>query len=286
MRWLVTGAAGQLGAAIAHRLRAGGHTVVQTTRRELDLTRHAAVMEVVEAAGPEVIVNCAAYNDVDGAEECPRDALDVNAFAVRSLARAAHERGATLVHYSTDFVFDGAADRPYTEADRPRPESVYAMSKYLGERFAADAARHFVLRVESLFGGPAGRSSIDRIASSLREGREAPVFVDRVVSPSYVEDVADATERLVAAGAPFGLYHCVNAGSCTWFGVGEELARLLGADPGLLRPVRVAEVPLKAKRPQFAALSNGKLAAAGIGMPTWQDAVARHVGRDLTGRNP
>jgi dTDP-4-dehydrorhamnose reductase len=276
MRLLVTGAAGQLGSAITARFGERGHEVVALGRGDLDVTAHDAVMEAVADHRPDVIVNCTAYNDVDGAERAHAAALDVNAFAVRSLARAAGIFGAVLVHYSTDFVFDGEASEPYRETDRARPQSVYGSSKLLGEWFAQDAARHYVLRVESLFGGPAARSSIDRIIDAQLEGREAPVFVDRYVSPTYVEDAVTATERLLELPAPPGLYHCVNSGHATWHAVAEEIARQAGVTPRL-RPVKVDEVKLRAPRPRFAALSNEKLRQAGAGMPAWQDAVGRYL---------
>ena len=119
------------------------------------------------------------------------------------------------MHYSTDFVFDGKATRPYVEEDVPNPQSVYAQSKLLGEWFALEAPRAFVLRVESLFGGANAKSSIDRIAQAIAEGREAKVFRDRTVSPSYVVDVAAATRALVERGEP-GLYHCVGTGHANW----------------------------------------------------------------------
>ena len=277
MRILVTGAAGQLGTVMTERCRRADHDVVAADRRTLDLTRHAEVLQFAHAARPHVIINCAAFNDVDGAESRHAEAFDVNAFAVRSLARAAAETGAVLVHYSTDFVFDGETDRPYSEDDRPRPQSVYASSKFLGECFARDAGRYYVLRVESLFGGPAPRSSIDRILASLTAGQPARLFVDRVVSPSYVEDVTTATWRLVETAAAPGLYHCVNSGHTTWFEVGREIARLTGAPEDLLVPVRVDEVTLLARRPKFAALNNDRLRTAGAPMPPWTDPLARYL---------
>lgn len=286
MKLLVTGSAGQLGTVIVRRFAASGHAVAALTRGELDITSHPAVMDAVRAAAPDVIVNCAAYNDVDGAESDYVTALDVNAFALRSLARAACEVGATLVHYSTDFVFAGLEPRAHSEDERPSPQSVYATSKLLGEWFAADVPRHYVLRVESLFGGPAARSSIDRIIDALMEGREARVFVDREVSPSYVEDVAWATERLLALDAAPGLYHCVNAGHATWAELAAEVARQAGIARPRLARVNVADVPLRARRPQYATLSNDKLRLAGVQMPTWQYAVARYLAARLGSRVP
>ena len=272
---LVVGAAGQLGSAMVRRL-SPETTVVGLTRRELELTNHAAVATVVARERPAVILNCAAFNAVDQAEGAVAYALAVNAFVPQSLARAARAVDATLVHYSTDFVFDGHASRPYTESDAPNPQSVYGQSKLIGEWLASDAPRAYVLRVESLFGGPAARSSIDRIIASLRSGEPARVFVDRVVTPSFVDDVVDATWSLLTREAEPGLYHVVNAGETTWHALGAEAARLLGTDANLV-PVRVADVPMRAARPQYCALSTARLAGAGVSMPAWQDALGRYI---------
>jgi dTDP-4-dehydrorhamnose reductase len=275
MKILVTGAAGQLGTTIATRY-VDRADVIGATRATLDLADPAAVRAFVARHAPDVVINCAAYNDVDGAEDAAEQAIRVNALAVESLARAAGAAGATFVHYSTDFVFDGHASAPYREEDPPAPQSVYGSSKLLGEWLAAECPRHYVLRVESLFGGSHRRSTIDRNIDAVREGRTARVFVDRTVTPSFVDDVADATWRLLSSAAPFGLYHCVNSGVTTWF----ELAREIGAAMSVqaqLVPMKVADVPMKARRPQYAALSNAKLARAGIAMPPWQDAVRRYL---------
>ncbi len=280
MKILVTGAAGQLGSVIVREC-APAHEVVPLTIDDLDLTRHDSVVATVARVAPHAIINCAAYNDVDGAEDHAVEALEVNGFAVRSLAAAARAAGAVLVHYSTDFVFDGTGGRPYTEEDRPEPSSFYAVSKLTGEWFARDAGRHYVLRVESLFGGEssdpsAHRSSVDRIVDAIRAGHEARVFVDRTVTPAYVVDVAAATRRLLESRAPHGLYHCVNSGVTTWFELAAEIARLLGL-PARLVAVPVADVTMRANRPKYCALANAKLAAAGFAMPAWQDALARYL---------
>jgi dTDP-4-dehydrorhamnose reductase len=275
-RVLVIGAAGQLGAAIVRTFAESG--VDALTRRDLDITDPASVRTRIGQLRPAVIVNCAAWNDVDGAEDNPTAALAVNAFAVRSLARAAEECGATLVHYGSDFVFDGDASQPYDERAEPAPRSSYAASKVIGEWFALDAPGSYVLRVESLFGCEAEwrgrRGTLDTIVDGIEQQREVRVFTDRVVSPSYIEDVAAATKHLVSSGAAPGLYHCVNSGAATWHEVAEEAARLLGVVPRF-NTITMAELKMKAPRPRYCALDNAKLAAAGFPMPPWQDALRR-----------
>jgi dTDP-4-dehydrorhamnose reductase len=279
VRIAVVGARGQLGAAIVHECR-DRHEAIAFDRAALDLTDDKAVAVAMEKARPDVIVNGAAYNDVDGAEDHAVDALSVNAFAVRALARAASATNASLVHYSTDFVFDGKASEPYVETDAPNPRSIYAASKLIGEWFAADAPRAYVLRVESLFGrapgGPAPRGSVESILRALEAGHDARVFEDRTVSPTYIVDGARATLALVEQNRAPGLYHCVNSGRCTWLEFARELARQMGVEPRLV-PVRMADIKFRADRPLYCALSNAKLAAAGFAMPTWQDALARYI---------
>lgn len=275
-RVMVVGAGGQLGSVVVRAF--GGLVAAAYTRAGLDITSRDAVGRAIDDAAPDAVVNCAAFNDVDAAEAQPEAALAVNALAVRTLAREAARAGARLVHYSTDFVFDGQADEPYDEAASPSPRSVYGASKLLGEWFALEAPGALVLRVESLFGTPRGwagrRGSMDGILARIEAGGEVPVFRDRVVSPSYMADVAAATRHLLASGAPGGVYHCVNSGHATWQEVAEEMARQLLISPRL-RPITMDEVPLRAARPRFCALSNAKLARTGFPMPSWQDALRR-----------
>lgn len=275
MKVLVAGAAGQLGTAIVDEF-GRDHAIVARGRSELDIADRERVLRLTRDVRPDVIINCAAYNDVDGAEDDPGAALEVNAFGVRCLAEAARRASAFFIHYGTDFIFDGEGSRPYLEQDPPNPRSAYAISKLLGEWFARDAPRHYILRVESLFGGSAARSSVDRIISALEAGQPARVFIDRTVSPSYVRDVASATRALVDGGADAGVYHCVNSGSVTWYELAKEVGRVLGVEPKL-EPVRVAQVPLRAARPKYCVLSNEKLSRAGVGMPPWRDALRRYL---------
>jgi dTDP-4-dehydrorhamnose reductase len=280
MRIAIAGAKGQLGAALVNECRRRHDDVMGLDRSALDVRNGRAVAEVMASLGPDIIVNCTGYNEVDAAEEHPIDALALNAFAVRALARAANNVGAALVHYGTDFVFDGMATTPRSETDPPNPKSVYATSKLLGEWFAGDVPRHYVLRVESLFGqaagGPPPKGSVAGIVDALIQGRVAKVLSERVVSPTFLADAAFATRELFERHAPSGLYHCVNSGHATWLDFAAEAARLLGVEPRF-EILRFADVKLPAARPQYCALSNAKLAALGIQMPSWQDALGRYV---------
>lgn len=275
-RVLVTGADGQLATFVARAL--ADCQVVALTRSSLDVTNAGAVGRAVAEARPTLIVNCAAFNDVDGAESRAIEALAVNAFAVRNLARAAAAVDATFVHYSTDFVLNTESTEPHTEDVPPAPRGVYASSKLLGEWFAREAPRAYVLRVESLFGSPAEwtgrRGTLDQIVDGLRDGRDVKVFTDRIVSPSYSKDIAAATRHLVTSGAPPGLYHCVNDGYATWYDVAAEAAAILRVTPRLV-PITLDQVTLRAPRPRYCALSPKKLGAAGYVMPTWQDGLRR-----------
>ena len=278
-RVLVTGAAGQLAASIIRAF--WDRDVIAHTHATLDVTDGVAVQREIGNARPDLIVNCAAFNQVDEAERRATDAFGINAFAVRNLARAAESCGAALVHYGSDFVFDGTATQPYDEVAAPGPRSVYASSKLVGEWLALEAPRAYVLRVESLFGSPADwtgrRGTLDGIVAGLEAGREVPVFTDRTVSPSYVVDIAAATRYLVDDDAAPGTYHCVNSGYGTWQEVALEVARILRV-PARLKLLTMDQVSLAAARPRFCALSNRKLAAAGFTMPPWQDALQRWLG--------
>ena len=273
---LIVGAAGRLGASIVDAY--AGAEVVAHTRATLDIADPEAVRRAVAETAPSAVINCAAFNDVDGAEDDPESAFAVNAFAVRSLARAAEACGAPFVHFGTDFVFDGEAAEPYAETSAPAPRSVYGLSKLLGDWFALDAPRGYVLRVESLFGAPVGWTgrggSLDFIIAGLEQGREVRVFTDRVVSPSYVHDIAHAVRQLLEANAVPGLYHCANSGHATWHEIAEEAARLLGVQPRF-QCITTNQAVFRAPRPRYCALAGRKLAEAGFTMPPWTDALRR-----------
>ncbi len=277
-RVLLTGAGGQLAAAIQTRF--GNHcALTAVTRQDCDIASSTDVTRVTHAVRPEVIINCASYNDVDGAERHPEAALAANGLALAVLAEAATRQDAVLLHYSTDFVFDPAVDPGPLREDAPTsPRSIYAQSKLLGEILARRVPQHYILRVASLFGGSRAKSSLDRLAAAIRRGDTVKAFANRTVTPSYVPDLADAAAALLAGDVPFGLYHCVNSGHGTWVDVACAIAVESGLDPDrAVMPVPFDPAAFPARRPTYAALSNAALAAHGVTMPSWRDAIGRYV---------
>jgi dTDP-4-dehydrorhamnose reductase len=289
MRVAVIGASGRLGAVLTAELASREHTVAALGSADLDLTRRDSVDETLGDFRPDAIVNCSAYNAVDAAQTDMASAFALNAAGPAFLADFARRSDAILVHYSTDFVFDGTASEPYTEESATNPLSVYGASKLAGENEARNAPRHYVLRIESLFGGvglKGHRSTVDHIADRIASGDLVRAAVDRTVSPTYVPDAARATADLLEGGIQYGLYHCVNGGYTTWYELAHEIARQLGAISANIVPMRADDLTVVAPRPRFCALANGKLAARGVTMPTWRSALARHLTASLPARLP
>ena len=221
MKALVLGAGGQLGSDLV-RLLPGA---VAMTREQLSVTDAAALRGALERHRPEVVFNCAAYNPVDKAETEPEQALAVNSDGAFNAAAACRSLGVLLVHYSTNFVFDGRLDRPYLESDAVGPLGAYARSKADGERrVLAEHPAALVIRTAALFGGIGSRakggSFPDRIVRAAREGRSLAVVADQKVNPTYTRDLAEASIELASSGMA-GLVHVVADGCCGW----DEFAR-------------------------------------------------------------
>ncbi len=226
MRIVLAGSQGRLGSALAVELQAAGHEVACLSHSNLDITKASQVCDVLQRLAPEAIVNCSAYNAVDAAESNENLAFAVNATGPAVLARAAAALGARLVHYSSDFVFDGMASDAYTEEALPRPLSVYGASKLAGEQAVQTLPQHYIVRVASLFGGSDSgpRATVDYIAATLSSGLPVRAIVDRTVTPSYVADVVRATRAMLEEDVPFGIYHCVASGTTNWYELAQEIA--------------------------------------------------------------
>jgi dTDP-4-dehydrorhamnose reductase len=291
-RVLLTGAGGQLAADLAATFAAAGYEVHSRRREDLDIADERAVRTALDDVRPSVVLNPAAYNRVDDAETDAAPAFAVNAYGPRVLARASADAGATLVHYSTDYVVAGARRRPYTEEDAPLPLSAYATSKLCGEYFVrAPAPRHYVLRVCGLF-GQAGRHTrhgnfVETMLRAAAAGRALRVVADQIVAPTAAHDVAVATLALVTGAAPYDLYHCTASGETSWYDYARAIFDLAGVTADL-SPTTAAAYGAPARRPAYSILDNAKLEAAGAPRPRhWREALVQYLASrqpDASGR--
>jgi dTDP-4-dehydrorhamnose reductase len=280
-RLAIVGAGGQLAFELARTFEGPGE-LVRLAHSDLDLLDHSRIRDVLTSIRPTHVLNGAAYNLVDRAEDEPHRAFALNADAVGALAETCQALGATFVHFSTDYVFDGRARRPYREEDAPNPLSAYAESKLAGERLALGRCeRAFVVRVCGLFGAarrPSGRGGnfVETMLRLAREGRTIRVVSDQVVGPSSALEVARKMWQVLRVGSP-GLYHVSNAGQTSWHGFAREIFRQNGLAPDL-RPVTTAEYGARAKRPAYSVLAHARLAALGEDdLSPWPDALAAYL---------
>ena len=280
---LVTGSAGQLGFELARLLEQHGD-VVAADRARLDLADPDAIVAAVRGAKPKLIVNAAAYTAVDLAEREPELAAAVNARAPGILAEEAKRAGAVLVHYSTDYVFDGTRTTPYPEDAATSPLNVYGATKLEGERaVAAVGGAALVFRTSWVY-GRRGKNFLRTIERLAAERDELRIVADQVGVPNWSRSLAEATERVVAQGLSAlaeraGLYHLSSTGRASWY----EFARAIvgaAARPRVV-PITTADYPLPARRPAFAVLDTSRFAAVfGFALPDWRDALARCLATD------
>ncbi len=271
-RLLITGGAGLLGREIEDAFR-GTYDLRTVDIADCDVTSQVQCRRTIGAFRPHVVVHCAAYTAVDKAESEEARAFDVNAGGTRNVARECRAQGALLVTFGSDYIFDGTSGRPYVEEDAARPLSAYGRSKWAAEEaLRAEAPDHLLVRTQWLF-GPHGRNFVFAILDKARRGEALRVVSDQRGSPTYARDVADATRRLVEAGAR-GTFHFSNDGEATWF---EYAAFVLErACPGrpTLTPAPAAELGYPAPRPAYAVLSTGKYRrVTGVAPRPWREAV-------------
>jgi dTDP-4-dehydrorhamnose reductase len=286
---LLVGSKGMLARAIT----AAAPAVYVTTGVDLpefDVTDQAQVFSLVESLHPDIIINCAAYTDVDGCETEAELANRVNGTAVGYLAAAAKKLDATLVHISTDYVFDGSKNAPYKEDDSTNPQSAYGHSKLLGEQALMESGleKYFILRTSWLY-GPGGKNFVETILRLAEEREELKVVDDQIGSPTFTADLAEAIFKLLAlsgpespASSPWGIYHFANEGQCSW----HEFACAIVAGarrhnlPVVTReilPITTEEYPLPAKRPANSVFDKSKYkAATGADIPKWRDSLQKY----------
>ncbi len=277
-RWLVTGSYGMLGHDVLAALEAVGETEVTGYDRDvLDITDPDAVLKVV--SGFDLVINCAAWTQVDAAEEHEPEAFAINAIGPAYLARACAAAGARMVHISTDYTFAGDADAPYAEAAPVAPRSAYGRTKAAGE-WAVRAelpGRHWIVRTAWLYGAH-GNNFVRTMARLERERETIEVVDDQRGQPTWSRDLAAAVLRLVRGDAPAGTYHGTSSGETTWFGLARAIFEQLGADPQRVRPTSSQAYALAAARPAYSVLGHGRWAEVGMApIRSWSEALAEAI---------
>jgi dTDP-4-dehydrorhamnose reductase len=270
---LIIGAKGMLGQELAGVFVAN-NALTAWDLEDIDITSYSGAREKITVLRPDVIINAAAYNAVDMAEEEKEKVNLLNGYAPGYLAKIASEIGAVFVHYSTDYVFDGEKKDGYSEDDAPNPINVYGASKLLGEQEAlANAEKCYIVRLSRLFGragnGQAVKKSfVDVMLDLSREKNEIQVIDEEISSPTYAPDLATRTKYILENNLPFGIYHAANSGACTWYEFAKEIFRLKNIEIKLIE-AKSDEFPRKALRPKFSVLLNTKLPP----MRDWREAL-------------
>ena len=284
----LVGANGMLASMIRH-LAPAGWAIHPFDLPAFDITDAPGSAATLERLAPRLIINCAAYTNVDGCESQESLAMAVNGQGPGTLARAAQACGATLVHISTDYVFDGEKREPYREEDPPGPRSAYGRSKLAGEQavLRSGLERFFILRTSWLY-GPWGKNFVETIARLAREREELGIVADQVGTPTYTGDLASAIFNLLAleegAGAvPYGVYHFSNLGECSWYGFAKQIVAGLrergeAVKVGEIRALCTEEYPLPAPRPAYSVFSKEKyLRRTGALIPDWRESLGAYL---------
>jgi dTDP-4-dehydrorhamnose reductase len=280
MKVLLIGANGQLGTDLERVFRVAGDEVIPTTHAQLDICSEDRVSEIMGGAKPDVVLNTAAFHKVEECEKNPALAFQVNASAAMNLARACQRSGSVLVHFSTDYVFDGHKNSPYEETDLPAPLNVYGASKVAGEHLiASNANRYFIIRTSGLYGvaGSSGKGGnfVENMLKKAVAGEAIRVVDDQVLTPTYTADLAEVTRQLILT-EDFGLYHLSSEGRCSWHEFTRGILEYAGVD-GHLTAVKTSDFPSPVRRPAYSVLAKTKIHALGLALPPWQDALSRYL---------
>jgi dTDP-4-dehydrorhamnose reductase len=281
----LVGANGML-AQMVKMLAPADYAITCLARPDFDISDRSNVFSVLTCIQPDVIVNCAAFTNVDGCETNEEQAFRINGAGPGYLAVAALELGSTLVHISTDYVFPGDKMEPYMEGDPTGPVSAYGRSKLAGEQaiVSSGLTNYFILRTSWLY-GPGGNNFVETILRLARDREELRIVADQQGSPTYTEDLARAIFSLLATtkeSPSYGLYHFSNNGSCTWYEFADSIVNLarsnnLPVKVGSLCPIRTEEYPLPAKRPAYSVFSKTKYEeVTGQTAPYWHDSLMNY----------
>lgn len=275
----LAGAAGMLGGYLLTELSKTGAEILPFDIQDLDITQAAAVEDYLLPHRPQILINAAAFTNVNGCETDRATAFAVNAEGVKNLAAACAKIGAAMLQVSTDYIFDGRKGLPYQEEDEPAPLSVYGASKLAGEKYLRQIMpKYYIVRTAWLY-GRGGVNFVDKIIKLARDKDALKVVNDQVGSPTYGRDLAEAIVKLIQTEA-YGVYHFTNSGQTTWYDLAREALCLSGLDPKKVSPCTTAEFPQPARRPALSVLANVRGAALGITLRPWREALADYLAHD------
>ena len=274
MKILITGAHGQLGKELIRQMQ-DNYTLFLYDVDTLDITDRHAVEQVVAQDKPDIIINAAAYTNVEKAQEQPQQANVVNAVGAENLARAAKNHQAKLVHISTDYVFDGNAQVPYEEWNTPSPISVYGNSKLWGEKLIEQiGGSYFILRTAWLYGD--GNNFVKTMLRLAKDKDEIFVVADQYGTPTYTKDLVKVIEQLMQTDY-YGIYHASNEGSCSWYEFAQVIMKMANQNTRII-PITTDQFSVKATRPQYAVMNNALLNMRGLNtMRPWQEALTDYL---------
>jgi dTDP-4-dehydrorhamnose reductase len=275
--WLVTGGTGQLGLAIQKELKKQNIEHIAPTSKELDLTDFARLESVINKIKPSVIINTAAWTDVDGAESDSELALAVNAEAPAKLVEIAKALDSIFIQISTDYVFDGESSVPYSESHERNPQSVYGKSKSQSEKYIEEIykERSYIFRTAWMYSADRKNFAKTMLKVALKNSGEVKVVNDQLGQPTFAGDLAEKIIETVISKSPFGIYHSTNSGEATWFEFAQEIFNLVGADVQRVVPVSSSEFPRLAKRPSYSVLGHESWKSANLSeMRYWKTALA------------
>jgi dTDP-4-dehydrorhamnose reductase len=275
---VITGANGQLGKELERRL-GPFHTVVSLSKNDLDISEKEEVYKKITQLEPQIIIHAAAFTAVDQCETDRRKAFEVNSLGTGYISNAANMVGARVFYISSDYVFDGNKQSPYSEEDVPNPQSIYGISKWIGEQFVLSINNGIVIRTSWLYGHE-GKNFVKTMLELAKKNKEIRVVNDQVGSPTYVNDLAETISHLLDKKS--GIYHVCNEGSCSWYIFAKAIFEEAGFDPYLVKTITTEEFGALAPRPHFSVLENKALLREKVQIPRpWNEALKEFIRKEV-----
>jgi dTDP-4-dehydrorhamnose reductase len=278
MKIAVIGSTGQLGTDLVKTLK-NVHGVIGLTHKDIEVTDYNSC-KILKQHQPDIIINTAAFHKTDQCEEEPLKTFNVNAIGARNVAMISREIAATTVFMSTDYVFDGSKNEPYTEEDAPSPINIYGISKLAGEYYTRQNPKHYIIRIASVFGvaGASGKGGnfVETMIKKAKNNETISVVNDMWMSPTYTKDAALTLKKIIEKKLPYGIYHATDNGFCSWYQFARKIFQITDLNPALT-PMKSEQLNVKAKRPRFSALRSTKLPRYGIEVREWEEALQAYL---------